>query len=258
MKNKFYISISLLMMTVLACGLPSAAAPEPTIYSLPPTPDLPFVASPVQQDSTGGNESSNTTQFTNTVRDEFDGKLAPGLGWTWLRQEQSGWSLTATPGWLRINLSTAGYLSGLPSNVLTTPAPQGDFDLRTLVNFSPAQNFEFAGLIVLFDEKSVLQAGRAFCNVGSCPGGGFYFDNLQNGSATGGNFGVTEPGGQATIRIVRQGNAYIAYYQTDSVNWVMIGSHMVDRQPVSVGLIAAQAPSAGAYADFDYIEISQP
>jgi len=258
MKTKLYFFICLLILTTLACGLPSASAPEPTIESEPPTPNLPFVASPVQEDSTGGNESSDTTQFANTVRDEFDGKLAPGLGWTWLRQDQSGWSLTATPGWLRINLSTTGYLNGLPSNVLTTPAPQSDFDLRTSVNFSPTQNFEFAGLIILFDEKSVLQAGRAFCNVSPCPGSGYYFDNLQNGSAAGGNFGIAASGSQTLLRIVRQGNVYTAYYQTDAVNWVMIGSHTVGRQPTSVGLIAARAPASGRYAEFDYFEISQP
>ena len=42
------------------------------------------------------------------------------------------------------------------------------------------------------------------------------------------------------IRIVRQDNNYTAYYQTDDVNWVVIGSHIIDRQPVSIGLLAAQ------------------
>ena len=60
------------------------------------------------------------------------------------------------------------------------------------------------------------------------------------------------------IRIVRQDNNYTAYYQTDGVNWVVIGSHTIDRRPVSIGLLAAQTPSAGAFAEFDYIEINRP
>jgi hypothetical protein len=57
--------------------------------------------------------------------------------------------------------------------------------MRKSVKFSPSQNFEFAGLVILFDERSVLQAGRAYCGLGNCPGSGFYFDNLQNGSTVG-------------------------------------------------------------------------
>lgn len=253
MKTKLYLAFIVVLLSTLACGFPSAAPANPTMESLPPTPNLPFSSSPVPQ-----NQPPAAAQFSNTIREEFDGKLSPGIGWTWLRQDDANWSLTASPGWLRINLSTSSYFSGLPANVLTTPAPQGDFDIRTSVKFSPLQNFEFAGLIVLFDEKSILQAGRAYCNLGNCPGSGFYFDNLQNGSAVGGNFGTAGSSDTSQIRITRQGNIYTAYYQTDGVNWVMIGSHTVDSQPVSIGLIAAQAPAAGPYAEFDYIEINQP
>jgi regulation of enolase protein 1 (concanavalin A-like superfamily) len=251
MKQNYFLPAYLLIVSALACSLPGSIPAAPTINPLPPTPNLPFSSSPAPQ-------ASDVPPASASIRDEFDGKLAPGSGWTWLRQDSSAWSLTATPGWLRINLSTAGYLNGLPSNVLTTSAPQGDFDIRTSVKFSPSQNFEFAGLVVLFGEKSVLQAGRAYCDLGSCPGSGFYFDNLQNGSAVGGNFGMAGSSNTSQIRIVRQGNAYTAYYQTDGVNWVVIGSHTVAQQPVSIGLLAAQAPSAGSFAEFDYIEINQP
>lgn len=255
MKIKPLLPLVALLVSALACGLPSAAPAEPTVNALPPTPNIPFSASPEAQNPT---QPAGSLQFSNTVREEFDGKLSPGLGWTWLRQDNANWSLTATPGWLRINVSIGSYLSGLPANVLTTPAPQGDFDIRTLVKFSPSQNFEFAGLIVLFDEKSLVQAGRAFCDLNSCPGSGFYFDNLQNGSPVGGNFGTANSSAQSALRIVRQGNTYTAYYQTDGVNWVAIGSHTLERQPVSIGLTAAQAQTAGAYAEFDYLEINQP
>lgn len=251
MKSKLHLSFIVLFLSVLACGLPSAAPAEPTVNALPPTPNLPFSASPIPQ-------SSDIPVPSSSIRDEFDGKLAPGSGWTWLREDPSAWSLSTTPGWLRINLSTSGYLTGLPSNILTQPAPQGDFDIRTSLNFSPTQNFEFAGLIVLFDETSILQAGRAYCDFGSCIGSGFYFDNIQNKSVVGGNFGTTGSAAQSLLRIVRQGGVYTAYYQIDGVNWVVIGSHTVGRQPVSVGLTAAQAPSAGAYAEFDYFEINSP
>lgn len=250
MTPKNYLPIMALFFAILACGLPGSAPAAPTANPLPPTPNLPVSSSPIPQVSDDPAASS--------ARDEFDGKLSPGSGWTWLRQNSSGWSLTATPGWLRIDLSTVGYLSGLPSNILTQPAPQGDFEFRTLVKFSPRNNFELAGLIVLFDEKAVLQFGRGFCDVGSCTGSGYYFDNLQNGSAVGSNFGTPSSSEQSVLRLVRQGNTYTAHFQVDGVNWIKIGTHQVDRQPLSIGLIAAQAQSAGSYAEFDWFEISQP
>lgn len=258
MKPNSYLFVYVLLLAVLACGFPSVAFPEPTAISLPPTPNLPFSASPAPQNPAGGNPPAVTPQFSNTIREEFDGKLSPGIGWTWLRQDNANWSLAAAPGKLRINLSTSGYLTGLPSNILTTAAPAGDFDIRTLVRFAPTVNFETAGLIVIFEERSVLQLGRAYCDLGSCIGSGYYFDHLQNGSPVGGNFGTTGSSGESVLRLVRQGYLYTAYYQVDGVNWIQLGSHTVDRAPLSIGLIAAQAPSAGAYAEFDWFEISQP
>jgi regulation of enolase protein 1 (concanavalin A-like superfamily) len=243
-----YLSLFVLLISILACGFPSSTPATPTFNPLPPTPNLPFSAGPVPQASIAPAVSS--------FRDDFDGALDPR--WTWLREDPSAWSLVVTPGWLHINLSTSGYLSSLPSNVLTLPAPQGDFDLRTKIRFSPKSNFEFSGLVIIFDQKMVLQAGRAFCDVGTCVGNGFYFDNLQNGVTVGGNFGKPGNTDDSLVRIVRQGNIYTAYYQVDFVNWMQLGSHTVDSQPISVGLIAAQAPSAGNYAEFDWFEISQP
>lgn len=255
MKSSFYLSIFVLVLSILACGFPGSAPAAPTIEALPPTPNLPVAASPEPQIPAA---TVAPPAFSSTIRDEFDGKLSPGSGWTWLRQDPSGFSLTANPGWLRINLSTEGYLFGLPSNVLTLPAPQGDFDIRTLVQVSPSRNFEFAGLIVLFDEKSVLQLGRAFCDAPTCVGSGFYFDNLQNGAIVGNNFGTPSSSNLNLLRLVRQGNLYTAYHQIDNAAWVEIGSHTVDRQPVSVGLIAAQAPAGGVFAEFDWFEVNLP
>lgn len=251
MTRKNQLSLIALLFSILACTLPGSAPAEPTVNPLPPTPNLPVSSSNVPQ-------ATNIPAALSSVRDEFDGKLAPGSGWTWLRQDPSTWSLTASPGWLRINLSVGGYLNTLPANVLIQPVPQGDFELSTLVKFSPTGNFELAGLIILFDEKSVLQFGRGYCDLGACVGSGYYFDNLQNGSVVGGNFGTQGSNTQSILRLVRQGNTYTASYQVDGVTWVNVGSHSIDRQPISIGLIAAQAQSAGNYAEFDWFEVAQP
>jgi predicted amidohydrolase YtcJ len=193
---------------------------------------------------------------TAALRDDFDGALHPS--WSWLRQDPTAWSLEATPGWLRIDLSTTGYLSGSPSNVLVQAAPSGDFELQTRVRLSPARNFELAGLVVLFDDGSLLQFGRGFCDLPGCAGAGFYFDNLQNRVSVGGNFASPDSGGaDDRLRLVRRGDTYTAYRLADDATWIEIGSHTVDRPPQSVGLIAAQAPSPGSVAEFDYFEVTR-
>ena len=201
----------------------------------------------------GATESVSTV----TLRDDFDGTLDPS--WSWLREDPTAWSLEATPGWLRIDLSTASYLSGSPSNVLVQPAPSDDFELQTLVRLSPARNFELAGLVVLFDDSSLLQFGRAFCDLPSCAGAGLYFDNLQDRVPVGGSFAMPDSGGaDVVLRLVRRGSTYTAYRLADDSTWIEIGSHTVDRPPQSVGLIAAQAPAPGTFAEFDYFEIAAP
>lgn len=260
MKIKLVIPFLILLLASLACGFPGASPAEPTANALPPTPDLstiptPAVSSPIPQPVAP--TATLPVISSSTIREEFDGKISPGLGWDWLRYDPAGWSLTATPGWLRINVSTSSYLTGLPVNVLTTAAPAGDFELSTSLNFSPVRNFEFAGLVIVFAEKSVLQFGRAFCDAPSCVGNGYYFDNLQNGTVVGGNFATTASGNLSQLRVARTGNLYTAYYLTNG-NWVQVGSHSVDSQPISIGLIAAQAQAQGSFAEFDWLEIGQP
>ena len=188
--------------------------------------------------------------------DEFDGALGPG--WTWEREDASAWSLTATPGWLRLGLSAGGYLTTPPSNVLLRPAPSGDFEVQTTLRVTPTRNFEIAGLIVTFGDDSVLQFGRAFCDVpGVCTGGGYYFDSVQSGASAGSNFALPGlAGSQHVLRLQKQGTTYTASYLTVDGEWIPIGSHSVAQAPASVGLIAAQAPAPGPVAEFDFFEMT--
>jgi predicted amidohydrolase YtcJ len=190
-------------------------------------------------------------------RDDFDGSLDPG--WTWLREDRSGWSLDAAPGWLRLDFSTGGYFATPPANVLVRPAPSGDFDVTTRLRASPSRNFEIAGLVVVFDDDSVVQFGRGFCGAAPCVGDGYYFDNVQDGGVVGGNFASPGAGrSEDLLRLVRRGNTYTGYVQADDSSWIEVGSHVVDRTPQSVGLLAAQAQTPGAAAEFDYFEIAAP
>jgi predicted amidohydrolase YtcJ len=192
-------------------------------------------------------------------RDDFDAALDPE--WAWLQDDVQGWSLTEAPGWLRIPFSTGSFFNPPdPSNLLLRPVPAGDFDARTYVRASPTQNFQLAGLVVLFDDSSVLQFGHGICQGPSlCAGDGYYFDNIQYGAVVGTNFATPGLGGSDDhLRLVRQRNTYTAYVLVDDANWLAIGSHRVDRPPLSIGLIAAQAPAPGPVAEFDFFEMTTP
>jgi len=258
-----FATLSLLLATALACGLPAASAPDvvgafPTIVEPTVRPESPATQAPPPQPPT---ESSGVTPLVSSAfRDDFNGTLDPG--WSWYQDDSPGWTLSNMSGWLRLNLSTGSFFHATPpANLLLRPAPSGDFELETWLRFSPYRNFEIAGLVVVFDDHSVLQFGRGFCEVPSaaagCIGDGLYFDNIQNNAAVGGSFATQSYlGVDYLLRLQRQGNSYVASFTPDNAPGGNLGTHTVEKSPVSIGLIAAQAETAGNYADFDYVEIT--
>lgn len=244
-----------LILTVagLACGLPAQGPTtdeivvEPTIApTLPAAPTQPAAAIEEPADPA-----------SDAFRDEFDGALDPD--WTWPQGDPGGWSLTDAPGWLRLPLSTESFIaSSPPGSLLVRAAPEGDFDLRARLRFTPTRNFEIAGLVVLFDDGTVLQLGQAYCQGGdpaTCIGEALYFDNIHPGGPSIPNFATADlPRGDVVLRILRQGTGYAGAIQVEENIFVTVGTHEVAARPVSVGLVAAQAPDAGPYAEFDWIE----
>jgi len=253
--------VGLLLAATMACGLPASLAPEevilePTVRPTPAEAALATLAAPTSAPSVA---PGVTELVSYAFRDDFDGTM--DTGWTWFQSTEPGYSLTHTPGWLRLNISRGSFRGATPpENLLVRPSPTGNFSMSTFLRFSPHNNFEFAGLAVVFDDHSVLQLGRAGCFLEAptpeCIGDGLYFDNLQNGAAVGGNFGTPALLGlDYLLRLERQANTYAASYSTDGSNWQPIGSHTVDKPPISIGLIAAQSTVASPYADFDYFEM---
>ncbi|MCJ7512182.1 MAG: hypothetical protein MUO23_04355 [Anaerolineales bacterium] len=261
------IPLAFVLYACSASQAPSAGDPallptivEPTVRSVQAGPaNLPVAPTQAAPTQPATAPTAIPQLASSGFRDDFNGALDPG--WTWYQNDAPGWTLSNMPGWLRLNLSKGSFFSATPpANVLVRPAPPGDFDLQTWLRFSPFGNFEIAGLVVIFDDHSVLQLGRGFCRVPSgsdgCLGDGLYFDNIQNSTPVGGNFATPSSlGVDYLFRLERQSDSYAATYSTDGSTWVPLGTHSVDRNPVSVGLIAAQAKTAGNFADFDWFEI---
>lgn len=251
--------VALLLAASLACGLP---AQEPALEEiiLEPTvrPEVTATQPPPAELPTA---TPNEPPLASSIfRDDFNGVLDPG--WSWSQSDAPGSSLTHTPGWLRLTLSSGSFFGATPpGNLLLRASPSGDFDLSTYLRFSPHNNFEIAGLVVVFDDDSVLQFGRGFCYTDgtspACIGDGLYFDNLQDGAAVDGNFATPALlGVDYVLRLQRTGNAYTASYTDSNGAGGGVGSHSVDQAPVLIGLIAAQSTVAQPYADFDYFEMT--
>ena len=256
------LTLVAVLASMIACATPgSSAVPQPVILEPTVRPTLAEAAlATLAAPGSGPTAAPGVTQLASSAfRDDFDGTM--DTGWTWLKSAEPGYSLTHTPGWLRLNLSSGSFRGATPpENVLVRAAPTGNFSLGTYLRFSPHNNFEIAGLAVVFDDNSVLQLGRGFCYIDgtspACIGDGIYFDNVQNGSAVGGNFATPAfLGLDYVLRLERQGNTYTASYTDSNGSGGVVGSHTVDKAPVYIGLIAAQSTVASPYADFDYFEM---
>jgi beta-xylosidase len=230
------------------------STPDPTITSTPNptvTPEPTDTPAPIPPTATP------VVETPGRFRDDFDGVLA--AGWSWVREDPTHWNLADAPGALRIVLQPGGIgsiASSPANNLLLRQAPEGDFEIATLVHFTPTSNYQYAGLLIYQDDANALLLGRAFCSApDACAGNGIYFDRAQHGEFDENYATATANQSEAYLRLRREGTTYTGIYSEDGANWIVIGQHTADLTSLRVGLIAAQAYAAETTADFDYFTI---
>ena len=195
--------------------------------------------------------------------DDFD-SAGLGEGWSWIRENPAAWNLVERPGWLRMDAGDSFLLrAGGDAPLLLRPAPDGDFEIRTRLDFAPTANFHFAGLLIYQDDDHFVALGRAFCGiVPPCVGDGVYLDNdeaLQAGDArTIAQAGLPQ-GETVWLRLVRQGSTYTGYWSSDGGTWTLVGSTTGGFSPEQVGLMATTSASgaAPASAAFDVFQVRE-
>jgi hypothetical protein len=110
---------------------------------------------------------------------------------------------------LRIILQPGGMggIARAPANnLLWREAPPGNFEMATLVRFTPTSNFQFAGLLIYQDDSNALAFGRAYCSTPDvCVGNGIYFDSVQFGEYGQNYATATANPAQAYLRLRREG-----------------------------------------------------
>lgn len=206
-----------------------------------------------------GSETPSGAPDTDIFLDEFDVPLYSG--WTWVNEDPARWSLTAEPGWLQI---TAQQSPPMRNVLLRDAAWAGDdYDVATVVRFTPSSNFQFAGLILTGPnpDGDRLQFGRSFCDDdGVCVGDGLYFDRVKDGSLVGDNYAKKLPAdtGEVVLSFSVRPNEVSAWYSVDDgETWADLGAHPRDPGYTRIGLIAHQATTP-ITASFREFAIAQP
>ncbi len=181
--------------------------------------------------------------------DNFDDPTVDAR-WAWIDEAPAYWSLTINPGFLRIITQTP------TKNRLIQIAPEGDFEIRTRLIFTPTENFQFAGLSIYTDEDNFMNFGRAYCNAPppDCAGNGIYFDLVENGVFIEPNHATTTTvQNEAYLLLERNGNEYTGYVSTNGTSWEEVGSHTASYTPAYVGLyVSGQSSMSEIPADFDF------
>jgi hypothetical protein len=152
-----------------------------------------------------------------TWSDDFSATTL-GAGWNWVREDATRWSLTERPGYMRIISQIGDIWTGQNNarNLLLRPAPAGDFVITTKLDFTPADNYRQAMLLVYADDDNYVALKRIFVN-----GDLISFTREVNGS-----FQEHNISGNLTtvyLRIVKMGTTYDGYYSADGQTWILAG-----------------------------------
>ncbi|MFN8533221.1 MAG: hypothetical protein U0556_06715 [Dehalococcoidia bacterium] len=150
--------------------------------------------------------------------DNFSGAPLSSV-WSWLREDNTHWSLTAVPGSLRITTQSGDIYQNTNTNkntLLLTP-PVTNWDIIIKGSFAPTTNFHHAMIIAYGDDDNYVTWGRMF---NSNFGGQRVVLALESGGAVDEPFDVpSSTGSLFYLRLIKIGNSYSGYFSSDGVNW---------------------------------------
>ncbi|MGE5252038.1 MAG: hypothetical protein ACM3QS_17675 [Bacteroidota bacterium] len=205
---------------------------------------------------------ANTNLFSQNpsalLEDEFNtSSLDPR--WHWVNEDPTHWSLTASPGNLRI-VTQPGDLAGGSNNVplllqALPPFLGGDFDVQTRIVMTPGADRQQGGPVIYQDADNYVRLTYGYMS-------GLKFEFARE---IGGDFQPVQAAAPPGIhdfylRLAKAGPDYSAYYSTDGAAWISIGTHTdLSITPLEAGLLAFNGVGATADeipADFDYFRMA--
>jgi uncharacterized protein (DUF608 family)/regulation of enolase protein 1 (concanavalin A-like superfamily) len=173
--------------------------------------------------------------------------------WSWVREDNTHWSLTAAPGNMRITTQTGDiYQTYADAKNILLQNAGGDFTITTKVTFKPAQDYQQAGLIVYQDDNNYVKISRAYVL-----GNYFQFAKEVGGVFTDEVVADSIAGNTYYLKITKSGNNYTCFYSSDGTNFIQAGTtQSVSLGTIKIGLIACNSypPDSELNADFDYFD----
>ncbi|MGD8968788.1 MAG: lamin tail domain-containing protein, partial [Anaerolineae bacterium] len=192
---------------------------------------------------------------------ESDGFDASALdpAWSWVREDQSHWSLSAQPGALRIQ-TQAGTLTGAANdqrNLLLRQAPSGNYRLTVQLEVHADQDYQHAGVYLFQDDDHYVRLARGQSSHGVGQGVAFSVEAGGAYTAT----GTADAASVVYLKLGKQGDVYRGFHSRDGVLWRLVGQRQVaGLNPSQVGLSAANgnAPFATEIAaDFEWLRVDE-
>jgi beta-xylosidase len=195
-----------------------------------------------------------------TFLDNFNGPSLDG-GWTWVRQDNTAWSLSERPGYLRIH-TQAGTLddAATANNSLRRAAPGSDYEVSTRVELNVTQDFHEAALMLYTGDSNFIKISRIY----KAEEGGsiFLLRREVAGAGVGSFFSAPIATGVAEMRLRFVAPWVSGAYKDANGNWVELGTYNVG--PLNTYTYVALAAHHGfpdvtpnsIVADFDYFRIA--
>lgn len=192
-----------------------------------------------------------TLTYDYTWTDQFGTNLLQPH-WFWVREDNTHWSLSANPGYMRITTQTGGVYgsSNNQQNILLTKIPPDDFRITTHLTIHPTENFQFAAIQVYQDDDNYVQINRAYTGAQT-----INFDIELGGTTV--STQIAAPAATLYLRIEKQGIHFIGYYSTDGSTYIKVGEGDAKLTDMQVGLSAGNNGSGVTEipATFDFFTL---
>lgn len=193
--------------------------------------------------------------------DEFNG---PSLNtnWHWQNEDPNRWSLIDSPGNLRIITANGDLFNPCgftAKNVLLQQGPGNNFEIETYLSFSPTQNYQQSGLLVMNDLETYVKMSMAW-NSQQFDGPGIAMVFVKDGDIdqrTRLSADLSQP---LYLKISKTGPIFTGYYGLDGLQYNKIDTFITSDIPnPQIGLIAINScftsPSE-IPADFDFFHVN--
>ncbi|MCF6158493.1 MAG: DUF1349 domain-containing protein [wastewater metagenome] len=184
-------------------------------------------------------------------KDEFESQtLDPS--WLIIRENQSDWSLSAHPGFLRIVTKTENLWQINVNNKIKflRNAPHGDFEIITRVTYSPTQKFQQAGLIIYEDEENYVMLTRQMDDVSN-------IEMSREISKVAGSKSTPTNLTTVYLRLSRSGGSITGAFSDNGSTWTAVDDVSgISLEHPKVGLVGYNAQlNTTVDADFDFFKI---